>query len=87
VHRVKIRQHFYGLRRVISTLYFEQVTDNGSCYTASKTRSFAGELGLQPVTTWIRSPQSNEMAESSVRTFKGDYADLAHRPDTQTVMR
>jgi putative transposase len=66
---------------------FELGCDNGSCYTASKTRSFAGELGLKPVTTWIRSPQSNGMAESFVRTFKRDYADLAHRPDAQTVMR
>jgi putative transposase len=27
------------------------------------------------------------MAESFVRTFKRDYADLAHRPDAQTVIR
>ena len=65
----------------------EWLTDNGSCYTAAKTRSFAQELGLKPVTTWMRSPQSNGMAESFVRTFKRDYADLAHRPDAQTVMR
>jgi putative transposase len=65
----------------------EWLTDNGSCYTAAKTRSFAQELGLKPVTTWMRSPQSNGMAESFVRTFKRDYADLAHRPDAQTVMQ
>jgi putative transposase len=35
----------------------------------------------------MRSPQSNGMAKSFVRTFKRDYADLAHRPDAQTVMR
>jgi len=65
----------------------ERLTDNGSCYTASKTHSFAGEFGLKPVTTWLRSPQSNGVVESFVRTFKRDYADLAYRPDAQTIMR
>ena len=65
----------------------EWLTDNGSCYTATKTRLFAQELGLKRVTTWMRGPQSNGMGESFVRTFKRDYADLAHRPDAQTVMR
>lgn len=31
--------------------------------------------------------QSNGMAESFVKTFKRDYASLANRPDSQTVMR
>jgi len=56
---------------------------NGSCYTASKTRSFARELALKPVTAWIRSPQSNGMGESFVRIFKRDYADLVRRPYVQ----
>ncbi len=64
----------------------EWLTDNGSCYTAAETRSFAKQLGLKPVTTPITSPQSNGMADSFVKTFKRDYAKLAHRPDSQTVM-
>ena len=64
----------------------EWLTDNGSCYTAAETRSFAKQLGLKPVTTPITSPQSNGMAESFVKTLKRDYAKLAHRPDSQTVM-
>jgi putative transposase len=80
-----IEQRFCANSKVAGDL--EWLTDNSSCYTASKTRSRAGELGLKPVTTWIRSQQSNGMAESLVRTFKRDYADLAHRPDAQTVMR
>ena len=59
----------------------EWLTDNGSCYTASETRSFAKELGLKPVTTPVTSPQSNGMAESFVKTLKRDYAKLANRPD------
>ena len=64
----------------------EWLTDNGSCYTATETRSFAKELGLKPVTTPVTSPQSNGMAESFVKTLKRDYAKLANRPDSKTVM-
>ena len=34
----------------------EWLTDNGSCYTAAETRSFARQLGLKPVTTPVTSP-------------------------------
>ncbi|MBB5510740.1 transposase InsO family protein [Paraburkholderia sp. JPY681] len=43
------------------------LTDNGSAYIDHRTRSFARELGLQPLTTPVRSPQSNGMAESFVK--------------------
>jgi len=65
----------------------EWLTENGSGYTATKTRLFAQQLGVKPGTTWMRSPQSNAMAERFIRTFNRDYADLAHRPDAQTAMR
>jgi putative transposase len=52
----------------------EWLIDNGSCYTAAETRSFAKELGLKPVITPVTSPQSNGMAESFVQTLKRDYA-------------
>jgi putative transposase len=64
----------------------EWLTDNGSCYTAAETRSFAKQIGLKPVTTPVTSPQSNGMAESFVKTLKRDYAKLANRPDSKTVM-
>ena len=48
------------------------LTDNGSCYTAVENRNFAKELGLKPVTTPVTSPQSNDMAESFVKTLKRD---------------
>jgi putative transposase len=64
----------------------EWLTVNGSWYTAAETRSFAKQLGLKPVTTPVTSPQSNGMAESFVKTLKRDYAKLADRPDSQTVM-
>ena len=43
-------------------------------------------LGLIPLTTSVESPQSNGMAESFVKTLKRDYANLANRPDSRTVM-
>jgi putative transposase len=64
----------------------EWLTDNGSPYIARDTRSFAREIGLEPLTTAIRSPQSNGMAEAFVKTFKRDYVARMHRPDAITVM-
>ena len=65
----------------------EWLTDNGSPYIARDTRSFAREIGLEPLTTAIRSPQSNGMAEAFVETFKRDYAARMDRSDAITVMR
>ncbi len=48
------------------------LSDNGSAYTAEQTHLFARQIGLQPVTTTARSPQSNGMAESFVKTIKRD---------------
>ncbi len=63
-----------------------RLTDNGSCYTAAETRSFAKEIGLKTVTTPVKRPQSNGMAESLVKMLKRDYAKLAYRTDSKTVM-
>jgi len=58
----------------------ELLTNNGSCYTAAKARSFAKLLGLNPITTPWTSPQSNEIAESFVKTLKRDYAKMVNKP-------
>ncbi len=52
----------------------EWLTDNGSGYIAGETRRFAREIGFEPLTTPVQSPQSNGMAEAFVRTIKRDYA-------------
>ena len=49
---------------------FEWLSDNGSACIDHRTRSFARELGLEPLTTLVRSPQSNGMAESFVRQIE-----------------
>jgi putative transposase len=65
----------------------EWLTYNCSCYTAMETRLFAKSLNLKPVTTPVVSPQSNGMAESFVKTLKSDYASLASKPDSATLMK
>ena len=65
----------------------EWLTDNGSPYIAHDTRTFAREIGLEPLTTAIRSPQSNGMAEAFVKTFKRDYVARMDRCNALTVMR
>jgi putative transposase len=79
-------EYRFGPNRTAPT-EIEWLSDNGSCYTAAETRSFARMLGLKPVTTPVRSPQSNGMSESLVKTIKRDYASLALRPDAKTVMQ
>jgi putative transposase len=65
----------------------EWLSDNGSGYIARETRGFAQDIGLKPCRTPIRSPQSNGMAESFVKTFKRDYVNLNPAPDAATVMQ
>jgi putative transposase len=59
----------------------------GTRFVARDTRLFARELGLEPLTTAIASPQSNGMAEAFVKSFKRDYADRMDRRDALTVLR
>jgi putative transposase len=64
----------------------EWLSDNGSAYIDHRTRCFARELGLEPLTTPVRSPQSNRMAESFVKTIKHDYIAFMHKPDVPTAL-
>lgn len=65
----------------------EWLSDNGAAYTAEATRALARMLGLEPVTTPVRSPQSNGMAESLVKTIKQDYVAHMPKPDAATALR
>jgi putative transposase len=77
-------EHRFGrVNRLPSTI----VSDNGSCYVAGDTRSFARDIGLEPRTTPIESPQSNGMAEAFVRTIKRDYVRVSLRPNAESVLR
>jgi transposase InsO family protein len=62
------------------------LSDNGSCYVARETVHFGRGLGLDIRTTPVRSPESNGMSESFVKTFKRDYVVFGDLKDAQTVM-
>ncbi len=78
-------EHRFGLVNRLPQV-IEWLTDNGSCYIAGDTKAFAREVGLEPRTTPVRSPQSNGMAEAFVRTIKRDYARVNPCPDAATIM-
>ncbi|EFM3585885.1 IS3 family transposase [Escherichia coli] len=65
----------------------EWLTDNGSCYRANETRQFARILGLEPKSTAVRSPESNGIAESFVKTIKRDYISVMPKPDGLTAAK
>jgi putative transposase len=74
----------FGTAQASSTI--EWLSDNGSAYIDHRTRSFARELGLKPLTTPVRSPQSNGMAERFVKTMKHDYVAFMDKPDVPTAL-
>lgn len=79
-------EHRFGrVNRLPATI--EWLTDNGSGYIAYDTRRFARDIGFEPRTTPVESPQSNGMAEAFVRTMKRDYARVSPLPDAAAVMR
>lgn len=65
----------------------EWLTDKGSAYRAHETRAFAREIGLESRTTEVRSPQSNGIAESFVKTIKPDYIEWMPKSDSQTAVQ
>lgn len=84
--RMQRHQDDAELLEHLPTAPIEWLTDNGSAYRADETRSFAKMLGLEPRTTAIRSPQSNGVAESFVKTMKRDYIGMMPKPDSQTAV-
>jgi putative transposase len=79
-----VESRFGQINRLPRTI--EWLSDNGSGYIARETRAFARDLGFEPLTTPVTSPQSNGMAEAFVRTIKRDYARVDLLPDARTVI-
>ncbi|MBL3981976.1 transposase [Escherichia coli] len=52
-----------------------------------ETRQFARMLGLEPKNTAVRSPESNGIAESFVKTIKRDYISIMPKPDGLTAAK
>ncbi|WP_244117863.1 transposase [Burkholderia gladioli] len=80
-----VENRFAGALKADSEI--EWLSDNGSCYIADETLTFSREIGLKPVTTPVRSPQSNGMAESFVKTMKRDYVSWMPKPDARTALQ
>jgi putative transposase len=55
-----VESRFGRVKRLLDVI--DWLTDNGSGFIAKETRTFARELGLEPHTTPITSPQSNGLA-------------------------
>jgi putative transposase len=64
----------------------EWLSDNGSAYIARPTAETAAALGLTLLFTPVRSPESNGMSESFVKTLKRDYARVTILPDAATIL-
>lgn len=64
----------------------EWLTDNRAPYVARRTRAFALDIGLEPLTTPVCSPQSSGMAESFVKTMKRDYIAFMPKPDARAAI-
>lgn len=62
------------------------LADNGSAYAARETLEFAAALALVPCFTPVRSPESNRVSETFVKTLKRDSARIQPRPDALTVL-
>jgi len=65
----------------------EMLSDNGSCYTAKETRTFARQLNLKPCFTPVASPQSNGISEAFVNTLKRDYVRVTPLPNAETALK
>jgi putative transposase len=64
----------------------EWLSDNGSAYIAADTADTASALGLKLAFTPVRSPESNGISESFVKTFRRDYLRHNILTDAETLL-
>jgi putative transposase len=62
------------------------LSDNGNAYIAKDTADIARALGLTLLFTPVRSPESNGISESFVKTLKRDYARLNILHDADAIL-
>jgi putative transposase len=62
------------------------LSDNGSGCIAHATKGLAREMGLEPRSKPVQSPQSTGMAEAFERTIRRDYVRVSLIPDARTMM-
>ena len=79
-----VEYRFGPINRLPRTI--EWLSDNGSGYIAHDTNGSEREMGFEPRTTPVQSPQSNGMAGAFVRTIKRDYVRVSSILDARTVL-
>jgi transposase InsO family protein len=78
-----VEARFGGLR---APHRVQWLSDNGSAYIAGETADTATALGLKLAFTPVRSPQSNGISESFVKTLRRDYVRHHILTDAETAM-
>ena len=68
-------RHRFGDARPAQPIQW--LSDNGTIYTALETMIAVEQLGLAPITTPVRSPESNGISEAFHHTLRRDYVDGA----------
>ena len=79
-----VNRRFGSVNHVPTPLQF--LTDNGSAYTSQKTRHLLKALGIEDCKTAVGIPQSNDMAESFVKTLKRDYLPFIDLESAETAL-
>jgi putative transposase len=64
----------------------DRVAANTFIFAANRTLEIAAALNLEPCFTLVESPESNDMAEAFVKTFKRDYIRINPLPDARTAL-
>ena len=62
------------------------LADNGSVHVAANALDIVIALYLEPCFTPVESPESNDVAETFVKTFKRDYVRVSAIPDAATAL-
>lgn len=79
-----VNRRFGSVNNVPNKL--QLLTDNGSAYTAQRTKRLLSALGIEDCKTAVCSPQSNGMAESMVKTLKRDYLPFIDLMTAETAL-
>ena len=62
------------------------LADNGSVHAAANALDIVIALNLEPCFTPVESPESHDVAEAFVNTFKRDYVRVSAIPDAATAL-
>jgi len=82
---IETKEYRFGSPKAPHTVKW--LTDNRKCFTAKAAVDLARSLGFDVRTTPAYRPQSNEVAEAFVKTFKRDYVWFGDISNAEAVMK